>query len=67
MTLFLSLIFGGVGAVYLALAKKEHDVTYLVCGFALIVYPYFVGNIALVILLGAGLIVFPIGKAKGWF
>jgi len=67
MTLFLGLLFGAVGTVYLALAKKEHDVTYLFCGVALIIYPYFIENVLLVILIGIAIAVIPIGRAKGWF
>jgi len=67
MTLFLGLLFGAVGTVYLALAKKEHDVTYLFCGVALIVYPYFVENVALIIVIGIAISLIPIGRAKGWF
>lgn len=67
MTLFLGLLFGAVGTVYLALAKKEHDVTYLLCGVALIVYPYFIENALLIIVIGVAISMIPIGRAKGWF
>jgi hypothetical protein len=66
-TLIFGLLFGGVGTVYLALARKEHDATYLFCGVALILYSYFVENIVLIILIGAALIAVPIARAKGWF
>jgi len=67
MTLFLGLLFGAVGTVYLALAKKEHDVTYLLCGVALIAYPYFVENIALIIIIGIVIAAIPVARAKGYF
>ncbi len=67
MTLFLGLVFGAIGTVYLALAKKEHDVMYLLCGFALIVYPYFIDNAVLIIVIGVAIAAIPIGRAKGWF
>ena len=67
MTLFLGLLFGAVGTVYLALAKKEHDATYLLCGFALIVYPYFVDGVALTIAIGIVLAAIPIARARGYF
>jgi hypothetical protein len=66
-TLVFGLVFGAVGTVYLALARKEHDATYLICGVALILYPYFVENVALIIVIGAALIAVPIARAKGWF
>jgi hypothetical protein len=65
--LIFGLLFGGVGMVYLALAKKDQDVTYLVCGVALILYPYFVANAVMIVLIGAVLIAVPIARAKGWF
>ena len=67
MTLFLGLLFGAVGTVYLALAKKEHDVTYLFCGVALIAYTYFFENVALIIVIGIAIAMIPIARAKGWF
>jgi len=66
-TLVFGLLFGAVGTVYLALARKEHDATYLVCGVGLILYSYFVENVALIVLIGAALIAVPIARAKGWF
>ena len=66
-TLVFGLFFGAVGTVYLALARKEHDATYLVCGVALILYPYFVESVALIVLIGAVFIAVPIARAKGWF
>jgi hypothetical protein len=66
-TLIFGLLFGAVGTVYLALAKREHDVTYLLCGVALILYPYFVENVLFIVLIGAALIAVPIARAKGWF
>jgi uncharacterized membrane protein len=65
MTLFLGLLFGGVGTVFLALAKKDHDVTYLICGCALIFFPYFIGNALLTVIIGAALTAFPIARYKG--
>jgi len=67
MTLFLGLLFGAVGTVYLALAKKDHDVTYLLCGVALIAYPYFIENAILIIVIGVAIAMIPVARAKGWF
>jgi hypothetical protein len=66
MTLFLGLIFGGVGGVYLALARRQHDVTYLVCGFILIVYPYFFDKAIWIILIGILVAAIPIAQQRGW-
>jgi len=67
MTLFLGLIFGGVGTVYLYLAKKDHDPFFLIVGFALIIYPYFFSNALVIILVGLVLSFVPLARAKGWF
>jgi hypothetical protein len=66
MTLFLGLMFGGVGGVYLALARRQHDVTYLVCGFILIVYPYFFDKAIWIILIGILVAAIPIAQQRGW-
>lgn len=66
MTLFLGLLFGSIGGVYLFLARREHSVEYLICGFVLVVYPYFLSSPLLIILVGAVLAAFPIARAKEW-
>ena len=65
MTLFLGLLFGSVGAVYLAIGRRQHEPTWLVCGFILIIYPYFLSNALLIILLGVAVAAFPIARHKG--
>jgi hypothetical protein len=65
MELFLSLLFGAVGGVYLAYAKRQHDVFYLVVGFLLIVYPYFFSSAVAIVLVGTILAAVPIARMKG--
>lgn len=67
MTLFLALLFGSVGGVYLALGRRNHDATWLVTGFLLIVYPYFISSAVMIVLVGVLLAAFPIAKDKGLF
>ena len=67
MTLLLGIVFGAIGSVYLAIARRQHEPSYLVCGFILIIYPWFIENVLLIILLGAAVTMYPIAKAKGWF
>ena len=67
MTLFLGLIFGGVGTVYLYLAKKDHDPLYLIVGFLLIIYPYIFSSALMIVLVGIVLSAVPIAHAKGYF
>ena len=65
MTLFLGFLFGAIGSVYIAIARRQHEASYLVCGFILIIYPWFVSNALIVIALGAVVTAFPIARAKG--
>jgi hypothetical protein len=67
MTLFLSLIFGGVGTVYLYLGKKDHDPLYLIVGFLLIIYPYIFSSALMIVSIGIVLSLVPVAHAKGWF
>ena len=66
MTLFLGLLFGSVGGVYLFLARREHSIEYLICGFVLVIYPYFLSNPLLILLVGVVVAAFPIARAKEW-
>lgn len=63
--LVLGFLFGAIGTVYLAIARRQHEPSYLVCGFILIIYPWFVSNVLIVIVLGAIVTAYPIAKAKG--
>ena len=66
MTLFLGLLFGAVGGVYLALARRQHNVTDLICGFVLIIYPYFFDKAIWIIVIGILVAAFPIVQDRGW-
>ena len=66
MYLFLSILFGAIGGVYLALARREHEVDFLVCGVALIVYPYFFSSVILIVIVGVIIAVIPIARRRGW-
>ncbi len=67
MTLFLGLLFGAVGTVYLIYGKREHSPLYLVVGFLLIIYPYLFSNAVLIVVIGAALTAIPIAHQKGVF
>ena len=47
--------------------RRQHEPWYLVIGFALIVYPYFVTGVFLTLLIGALLLLLSIGKQREWF
>ena len=65
--LFLGLIFGSVGVVYLYLGRRDHEPMYLIVGVLLIIYPYLFSNLLLIILIGAVLTAIPIARARGLF
>ena len=67
MILFLGLIFGAVGTVYLIYGKKQHDTMYLVIGFLLIIYPYVFSSAIAIIVIGVILSLIPYAHAKGIF
>ncbi len=65
MTLFLGLLFGAVGTVYLVYGRRNHEPLYLAVGVALIIYPYLFSNIVLIIIIGVVLSAIPIARHKG--
>jgi len=52
-------LFGSVGLGYLVYCKKQRAVVPLVCGLALMAFPYFVSNTVLIVLIGAALSALP--------
>ena len=67
MTLLLGLVFGVIGSAYIVYGKRQHEPWFLVIGFALIIYPYFISSALLTILVGVILILLPVAKHKEWF
>lgn len=65
MTLFLGLLFGSIGGVYLVYGKRTTNLPYLACGVALIVYPYFFDNAWVIVLIGVVLVAVPIAMQRG--
>lgn len=66
MSLLVSLLFGAIGGVYLAYARRVHEVDFLVCGVVLILYPYFLSNILLIVIIGTAIAMIPIARRRGW-
>ncbi len=54
-----SLVFSGVGYFYVNRGRAEGNVPKIVCGVALMVYPYFIVNTFYIVLVGAGLAAAP--------
>ena len=46
------MLFGSVGLGYVVYGKKQNAIVPLVCGVALMVFPYFVTNVILMIVVG---------------
>jgi ABC-type uncharacterized transport system permease subunit len=64
MALFISLLFGAVGGVYLAYARRVHEADFLACGVALMLYPYFFSSIALIVIIGLLIAAIPFARRK---
>ncbi len=53
------LIFGSVGLGYFVYGKKQKSVVPLVCGLGLMVFPYFVSNTVVLVIVGSLLSAIP--------
>ncbi len=53
------MLFGAVGLGFFVYGKKQRMVVPLVCGLALMVYPYFMPNAVALVLIGLLLIAIP--------
>lgn len=57
--LFWGVVFSAFGVGFFIYGKKQQVAVPLFCGVALMVFPYFVGNTILLVLIGAALIALP--------
>ena len=55
-SLFVSLIIGSVGFVFLAYGKKQQRIPHMFAGVALMVYPYFIDDWLWMTVVGAAII-----------
>lgn len=53
------LLFGAFGLGFFVYGKKQQAAVPLVCGLALMIFPYFVANTVLLVAIGVVLIVVP--------
>ena len=53
------LLFGSIGLGFFVYGKRQRAVVPLVCGLALMAFPYFVSNTLLLVLVGVALIAVP--------
>ena len=57
--LFASLIWGAIGGGFFIYGKKQGAIMPLLCGIALMVFPYFVDNVYLLVGIGLALCALP--------
>jgi hypothetical protein len=53
------LLFSGAGFVFFSYGRKQRAAVPLVCGIALMVYPYLVSNVILLVAIGVALCAIP--------
>jgi hypothetical protein len=53
------LLYGSIGLGFFIYGRNQKAPVPLVCGIALMVFPYFVTNVVLLVLIGAALIAIP--------
>jgi len=65
MSLFLGLLFGSIGMVYMIYGKRQSSVMHIVVGAILIIYPYLFSNTLLVFIVGTVLTAIPYARHRG--
>ena len=58
-SLLWGLLFGSIGVGYLVYGRRQRAAVPFVCGLTLMVYPYFVSNTILLVVLGVALMAIP--------
>jgi len=58
-SLLWGLLFGSIGLGFFIYGRKQRAVVPLLCGLALMVFPYFVANNILLVAIGVGLMAIP--------
>jgi hypothetical protein len=58
-SLLWGLLFGSVGLGFFIYGKRQSAIVPLVCGMALMTFPYFISNTLLLVLIGIALMALP--------
>ena len=58
-SLFLAVLFGSVGLGFFMYGRKQSAIVPLACGVALMIYPYFISNVILLVVVGVVLMAIP--------
>lgn len=53
------LLFGSVGFGYFLYGKRQAAVVPMVCGIALMIFPYFISNVLILVVIGVALAALP--------
>jgi hypothetical protein len=53
------ILLGCIGLAYVSYGKAQHKIRPMLCGVALMVFPYFVSGLWLTLALGASLVLLP--------
>jgi predicted membrane protein len=53
------LIFGSIGFGFFVYGKKQQAIVPLLCGLALMIFPYFVSNVIVLVVVGVALMAIP--------
>ena len=57
--LILGMVFGAIGLGFFAYGEKQKAIVPIVSGIALFVFPYFIANAYMLVIVGAFLVVLP--------
>jgi predicted membrane protein len=58
-SLLWGLLFGSIGLGFLIYGRKQRAVVPLICGLSLMIFPYFVSNTVLLVVIGVVLMAIP--------
>ena len=53
------MLFGAIGFVFFMYGKKQREAVPLVTGMALLVFPYFISNVYILVIVGTALVAMP--------
>lgn len=58
-TILWAVLFGAIGLGFFTYGKRQREVVPLLCGVALFIFPYFISNAYILVIIGACLVVLP--------
>ncbi len=58
-TILWAMFFGAIGLGFFTYGKRQRKMVPLFCGVALFVFPYFISNVYIMVLIGFGIVVLP--------